>query len=133
MPHSSPMMTIASRFGRWVGFDSSALRAAQSVFGKWVARATRPPRSATRRPEPGGGASRQGRLARLQALLPARPAGRRTAQAGRLPPRAHFPNTRSGGSLNRKAAQLRGFSRRTSVACGHESDTREFIRDPRGG
>jgi hypothetical protein len=31
-------------------------------------------------------------------------------------------------SLNRKAAQLRGFYRRAGVACGHESDTREFIR-----
>ena len=36
-------------------------------------------------------------------------------------------------SLNRKAAQLRGFCRLASVACGHEFDIRDFIRAPRGG
>src|SRR6266516_7941401 len=49
-----------------------------------VARATRPPRSATRRPELRRATLRKGRSHYLESLFPFRPAGRRTAQAGRL-------------------------------------------------
>src|SRR5213594_3857814 len=46
--------------------------------------ATRPPRSATRRPELPRATLRKGRAHWLELLLPFRPASRRTAQAGRL-------------------------------------------------
>jgi hypothetical protein len=48
---------------------------------KWVARATRPSRSATRRPERLRATSRKGHLHRCERLSPFCPAGRRTGQA----------------------------------------------------
>src|SRR5438132_2129111 len=56
----------------------------KGVFGKWVARATRLLRLATRRPELRIATSRKGHPHWLEPLLPLRPASRRTAQAGRL-------------------------------------------------
>src|SRR5947207_1623683 len=67
----------------------------ESVFQKWVVRATRPPRSATRRPELWRVRLQKGRPDWVERLLPFRPASRRTAQAGRLcHPKAIF-QTRS--------------------------------------
>src|SRR5712692_2892645 len=62
---------------------------AESVSGKWVARATRPCRSATRRPEERGALFQKACLYWLQACSPFRPAGRRAAQASGL----CYPNT----------------------------------------
>src|SRR5436309_12127578 len=59
-------------------------RLSESLFRNWVARETRPPRSATRRPELPPAALRKGRAHWLKLSLSFRPASRRTAQAGRL-------------------------------------------------
>jgi len=56
----------------------------KSVFEKWVARATRPCRSATRRPERARLPRAFGRLHWLGMPGPFRPASRRTAQASGL-------------------------------------------------
>jgi len=57
---------------------------AGSLSEKWVARATRPLRSATRRPEVSRATLRKGPVHWLRAFPPFRPASRRTEQAGRL-------------------------------------------------
>src|SRR6266536_1227114 len=67
----------------------------QSLFEKWVERATRLLRSATRRPERRNATLQKGRPHWLEPLLPFRPAGRRTAQAGRLCYRTTGFQTRS--------------------------------------
>ncbi len=54
------------------------------MSGKLVARATRPFRSATRRPEDRGGFFQKARLYCLRARFPFRPASRRAAQASGL-------------------------------------------------
>src|SRR6266536_4886765 len=67
----------------------------QSLFEKWVERATRLLRSATRRPERRNATLQKGRPHWLEPLLPFRPASRRTAQAGRLCYRTTGFQTRS--------------------------------------
>ena len=70
---------------------------------KWVARAARPPRSATRRPEMSRATLRKDRPYPLEPSLPFRPASRRTAQAGRLCYQKRFSNRAHGQSpLSRK-------------------------------
>src|SRR5712664_1793744 len=64
---------------------------AESVSGKWVARATRPCRSATRRPEERGGSLQKTHLHCLGARFPFRPASRRVVQAsGPFYPKENF-------------------------------------------
>jgi len=63
--------------GSCAGRGAQLLRVTHSVAGKWVARATRPCRSATRRPERRGSFLQRSRLYCLQARYPLRPAGRR--------------------------------------------------------
>jgi hypothetical protein len=63
----------------------------ESLSGKWVARATRPCRSATRRPEERGGSLQKTHLHCLGARFPFRPASRRAVQAsGPFYPKANF-------------------------------------------
>src|SRR5438445_7878090 len=84
-------------------------QAAKSVSGKWVARATRPFRSATRRPEDRGAFLQKARLYRLRARSPFRPARRRAGQASGLLPRNGFPATHE---PNRLAEHRSGANRR---------------------
>ncbi|SRR5258708_30755816 len=67
----------------------------RSVSGQWVARATRPCRSATRRPEERGAPLQKARIYCLRALSPFRPAGRRAVQATGLRYRKTNFRTRS--------------------------------------
>ena len=73
----------------------------QSVFEKWVARAARPFRSATRRPERARLSPAEGCPCSLPMRSPFRPASRRTAQAsGLCYPKRNF-QTRSQGEGER--------------------------------
>src|SRR5213594_3552043 len=85
----------------------------ESVFEKWVARATRPFRSATRRPERARLSPAEGSPYSLPMRSPFRPASRRTAQAsGLCYPKRNFQTRSEAGEVARPTTAGAG-----GVAC----------------
>jgi len=97
----------------WLRDCGRVARRTESVFEKWVARATRPFRSATRRPERARLSPAEGSPYSLPMRSPFRPASRRTAQAsGLCYPKRNFQTRSEAGEVARPTTAGAG-----GVAC----------------
>ena len=111
----APTCGSASAQASCAGHGVQLLRVTHSVAGKWVARATRPFRSATRRAEDRSGFLQRTRLYCLRARYPFRPASRRTVQASGLCHHKTNFRTRSQSILRLPQEAHVSFAKRTKT------------------